>query len=300
MRLLVYAAAMQQLYICGYMQQHLPVGEQHPGSLGHGPKRQVDQLWPAHGGGGGHGGETKKARQKGRQGKAAKAERGLAGPGYMPSEAPAVVKSRGPAVVSTFDSDAHIRRPRVGGRMPQSFTAMSPRHADEDESNTDEYADDEFEEAEVEPVEGDSEEPTEEELEDSMLNEMLDELHSRKNSDVQKRMNEHGRNWRLVNSKANNELSEKLEDQTRQREERAHSKLRVAKTTEGGSGSAAAKVRARAIPATTWIYGDISDKLLVCVFRRGGIRWRLLRRRSVRNRRPDFCVSIRSSRGSWT
>jgi hypothetical protein len=167
----------------------------------------------------------------------------------MPSDPPDVVKSRGPPAATTFESDAHTRRPKVAARMPQSFTAMSPRHADEDESNVgeaeEEEYDDDFEEAEAEeePLEGGSEEPTEEELEDSMLNEMLDELHSRKNSDVQKRMNEHGRNWRLVNSKANNELSEKLEDQTRQREERAHSKLRVAKTTQGGSGSAAAKAR---------------------------------------------------------
>jgi hypothetical protein len=188
--------------------------------------------------------DTKKARRKGRHGKKHAAEQAAAA-GYMPLPAVEVVKSKGPAVPSTFESDAKERRAKIAARQPNSFAAMSPRHADEDESevgeNEDEYADDRFEADD--PEDGDEELP-EEGHEDSMLNEMLDELHSRKNRDVQKRMNEHGRNWRLVNSKANNELSEKLDDQKEQREQRAHSKLRVAKTVSGvGSGSAAAKAR---------------------------------------------------------
>jgi hypothetical protein len=133
----------------------------------------------SHGGGGGHADEKKKTRRKGRGGKAQKAGRILGGgAGYMPSAAPDVVKSRGPPALSTFESDAHAHRPKVAARMPQSFTAMSPRHADEgaDEPNAggaaDEYAD-EFEDV----VEADdSEDPSVDELGDSMLNEMLDEL----------------------------------------------------------------------------------------------------------------------------
>jgi hypothetical protein len=191
--------------------------------------------------------DTKKVQRKtkGRHGKKKGAPEQETSPDHMPLPPMPVIKSKGPAVQSTFESDAKQHRAKIAARQPTSFAKMSPRHEDENESemgeNEDEYADDAFEADEPETSE---DEPSEEEHEDSMLNEMLDELHSRKNRDVQKRMNEHGRNWRLVNSKANNELLEKLEDQKDQREQRAHSKLRVAKTVSGvGSGSAAAKAR---------------------------------------------------------
>ena len=164
---------------------------------------------------------------------------------HMPEPLMPVIKSKGPAVQSTFESDAKQHRVKIAARQPASFAAMTPRHADEHthemSENENEYANDAFEADEPGASE---EEPSEEEHEDAMLNEMLDELHSRRNKDVQKRMNEHGRNWRLVNSKANNELVEKLEGQKEQREQRAHSKLRVATTVSSvGTGSAAAKAR---------------------------------------------------------
>lgn len=194
-----------------------------------------------------HGNTDAKAQRKGkgRHAKKTGAAEQEPAPEHMPLPPTSVVKSKGPAVQSTFESDAKQHRAKIVARQPNSFTKISPRHADEAESemgeNEDEYANDAFE---VEESEATEDEPVEEEHEDSMLNEMLDELHSRRNRDVQKRMNEHGRNWRLVNSKANTELSEKLDHQKEQREQRAHSKLRVAKTVTGvGSGSAAAKAR---------------------------------------------------------
>ena len=61
-----------------------------------------------------------------------------------------------------------------------------------------------------------------EEAEDTTIDELLDDMQARLNRDVQKRMNEHGRNWRLIDSKANTELADKLEDQRDKREQRAH------------------------------------------------------------------------------
>ncbi len=213
----------QQLAAATVRENSMKVHDQH----GHGDAKRVQR------------------KRKGRSGKKKGAPEQATSTDHMPLPPLSVIKSKGPAVQSTFESDAKQHRAKIAARQPTSFAQMSPRHEDENQTevaaNYDDYADDAFETDELQTSE---DEPSEEEHEDSMLNEMLDELHSRKNRDVQKRMHEHGRNWRLVNSKANNELLEKLEDQKEQREQRAHSKLRVAKTVSGvGSGSAAAKAR---------------------------------------------------------
>ena len=156
----------------------------------------------------------------------------------MPAPLAEVVRSRGPAIQTTFDDDTKKKpRERIAANEPNGFLAMSPRHADDGEGSNgsdgseDGRAADGFEDAP-------------EEAEDTTIDELLDDMQARLNRDVQKRMNEHGRNWRLIDSKANTELADKLEDQRDKREQRAHSKLRVAQTSAGlDHGSAAAKAR---------------------------------------------------------
>ena len=156
----------------------------------------------------------------------------------MPAPLAEVVRSRGPAIQTTFDDDTKKKpRERIAANEPNGFLAMSPRHADDGEGSNGSdgseggRAADGFEDAP-------------EEAEDTTIDELLDDMQARLNRDVQKRMNEHGRNWRLIDSKANTELADKLEDQRDKREQRAHSKLRVAQTSAGlDHGSAAAKAR---------------------------------------------------------
>ena len=155
----------------------------------------------------------------------------------MPAPLAEVVRSRGPAVQTTFDDDTKKKpRERIAANEPNGFLAMSPRHADDGEgSNGSDGSEDDA---------ADGFEDAPEEAEDTTIDELLDDMQARLNRDVQKRMNEHGRNWRLIDSKANTELADKLEDQRDKREQRAHSKLRVAQTSAGlDHGSAAAKAR---------------------------------------------------------
>ena len=155
----------------------------------------------------------------------------------MPAPLAEVVRSRGPAIQTTFDDDTKKKpRERIAANEPNGFLAMSPRHADDGEgSNGSDGSEDDA---------ADGFEDAPEEAEDTTIDELLDDMQARLNRDVQKRMNEHGRNWRLIDSKANTELADKLEDQRDKREQRAHSKLRVAQTSAGlDHGSAAAKAR---------------------------------------------------------
>ena len=54
----------------------------------------------------------------------------------MPAPLAEVVRSRGPAVQTTFDDDTKKKpRERIAANEPNGFLAMSPRHADDGEGS---------------------------------------------------------------------------------------------------------------------------------------------------------------------